>query len=77
MTCLNWYQDKKISSIENAHASFIEISINVLVIYFLRINLVKFHISYIKKRNNLSRSRFILDKMSQTKSLSIHFFLLI
>lgn len=47
MTCLNWYQDKKISSIENAHASFIEININILVIYFLRIDLVKFHISYI------------------------------
>ncbi|BBN69990.1 hypothetical protein Prudu_1320S000300 [Prunus dulcis] len=47
-TCLmlNWDQDKKNSSIEEAHASFVEVSANGLIQYFLRINLVKSHTSY-------------------------------
>nr|QWK47507.1 RNA polymerase beta'' subunit [Hemiptelea davidii] len=56
-TCLvlNWNQDKKSSSIEEAYASFVEVNTNGLIQNFLRINLVKpqSHISYIRKRNNL------------------------
>nr|QWY89118.1 RNA polymerase beta'' subunit [Lophira lanceolata] len=50
-TCLvlNWDQDKKSSSIEEARASFVEISTNGLIRDFLRI---KCHISYISRRRN-------------------------
>jgi len=41
---LNWYQDKKMSPIEYVHASFVKVSINGLVRYFLRIDLMKSHI---------------------------------
>ncbi|CAN4125421.1 unnamed protein product [Withania somnifera] len=42
-TCLvlNWNQDKKSSSCEEARASFVEIRTNGLIRHFLRINLVK------------------------------------
>nr|YP_009462618.1 RNA polymerase beta' subunit [Boehmeria umbrosa]AUV64959.1 RNA polymerase beta' subunit [Boehmeria umbrosa] len=52
-TCLvlTWHQDKKNSSNEEAHASFVEVSTTGLIRDFLRINLVKSHISYIRKRN--------------------------
>nr|YP_010891069.1 RNA polymerase beta'' subunit [Erythrina sandwicensis]WJK72519.1 RNA polymerase beta'' subunit [Erythrina sandwicensis] len=65
-TCLvlNWDQDKKFSSIENAHAHFVEVSTNGLVRYFLRIDLVKSHISYKRKRNDTSVSGFLLDNES-------------
>nr|QSH89968.1 RNA polymerase beta'' subunit [Glycine max]WEY34794.1 RNA polymerase beta'' subunit [Glycine soja]QSH90051.1 RNA polymerase beta'' subunit [Glycine max]QSH90217.1 RNA polymerase beta'' subunit [Glycine max]QSH90382.1 RNA polymerase beta'' subunit [Glycine max] len=74
-TCLvlNWDQDKKFSSIENAHASFVEISIKGLVRYFLRIDLVKSHISYIRKRNNPPGSRFILDNESDRTTINPFF----
>nr|QHS70140.1 RNA polymerase beta' subunit [Pediomelum tenuiflorum] len=74
-TCLvlNWDQDKKFSSIENAHASFVEVSIKGLVRYFLRIDLVKSHISYIRKRNNLPGSRFILDNESDRTTINPFF----
>ncbi|CAN0934214.1 DNA-directed RNA polymerase subunit beta'' [Linum grandiflorum] len=53
-TCLmfNWDHDKKASSIEEARASFIEVSIKGLVCNFLKISLVKSHISYISKKRN-------------------------
>uniref|UniRef100_UPI0030E37DA8 RNA polymerase beta'' subunit n=1 Tax=Drymaria cordata TaxID=191453 RepID=UPI0030E37DA8 len=53
-TCLvlNWNQDKKNSSIEEARASFVEVRINGMIRDFLRINLVKSAISSIRKRNN-------------------------
>nr|QUO99568.1 RNA polymerase beta'' subunit [Berchemia flavescens] len=65
-TCLvlNWDQDKKSSSIEEAHASFVEVSTNGLIRDFLRINLAKSHISYIRKRNDLLGSRLISDNRS-------------
>nr|YP_010163129.1 RNA polymerase beta'' subunit [Psophocarpus tetragonolobus]QRI60921.1 RNA polymerase beta'' subunit [Psophocarpus tetragonolobus] len=65
-TCLvlNWDQDKKFSSIENAHVSFVEVSTNGLVRYFLRIDLVKSQISYKRKRNDTPVSGFILDNES-------------
>nr|YP_010737779.1 RNA polymerase beta'' subunit [Euphorbia royleana]WEQ71916.1 RNA polymerase beta'' subunit [Euphorbia royleana] len=51
-TCLvlNWDQDKKSSSIEEARASFVEVSTNGLIRDFLRINLLKSKISYISSR---------------------------
>nr|YP_008994510.1 RNA polymerase beta' subunit [Hypseocharis bilobata]AGV02938.1 RNA polymerase beta' subunit [Hypseocharis bilobata]AKF43121.1 RNA polymerase beta'' subunit [Hypseocharis bilobata] len=55
-TCLvlNWDQDKKASSIEEAHASFVEVSTKGLIRDFLRIDLGKSKISYIRKRNDPS-----------------------
>nr|YP_009938791.1 RNA polymerase beta'' subunit [Mitreola yangchunensis]QNV47024.1 RNA polymerase beta'' subunit [Mitreola yangchunensis] len=52
-TCLvlNWDQDKKSSSSEEARASFVEIRTNGLIRHFLRIDLAKSPISYIGKRN--------------------------
>nr|UQW85878.1 RNA polymerase beta'' subunit [Spyridium lawrencei] len=66
-TCLvlNWDQDKKTSSIEEAHASFVEVSTNGLIRDFLRINLVKSHISYIRKRNGPFGSGLISDNRSK------------
>nr|YP_010396137.1 RNA polymerase beta'' subunit [Mucuna sempervirens]QTG39908.1 RNA polymerase beta'' subunit [Mucuna sempervirens]QVY57427.1 RNA polymerase beta'' subunit [Mucuna sempervirens]UQJ74214.1 RNA polymerase beta'' subunit [Mucuna sempervirens] len=74
-TCLvlNWDQDKKFSSIENAHASFVEISTNGLFRYFLRIDLVKSHISYIRKRNDPPGSGFILDNESDRININPFF----
>nr|YP_010046469.1 RNA polymerase beta'' subunit [Lablab purpureus]QPJ78232.1 RNA polymerase beta'' subunit [Lablab purpureus] len=74
-TCLvlNWDQDKKFSSIEKGHASFVELSINGLVSYFLKINLVKTHISYIRKRNDPPGSRFILDNESDWTNINPFF----
>nr|UDF86679.1 RNA polymerase beta'' subunit [Lophomyrtus obcordata] len=62
-TCLilNWDQDKKSSSIEEAHTSFVEVSTNGLIQDFLRIDLVKFPISYLRKRNDPSGSGLISD----------------
>lgn len=62
-TCLilNWDQDKKSSSIEEAHTSFVEVSTNGLIRDFLRIDLVKFPISYLRKRNDPSGSGLISD----------------
>nr|YP_010144919.1 RNA polymerase beta'' subunit [Exacum affine]QQL92323.1 RNA polymerase beta'' subunit [Exacum affine] len=53
-TCLvlNWDQDKKSSSNEEAYASFVEIRTNGLIRHFLRIDLAKSPISYIGKRND-------------------------
>ena len=62
-TCLilNWEQDKKSSSIEEARVSFVEIRTNDLMRDFLRIDLVKSSISYTRKRNDLSDSGLIPD----------------
>uniref|UniRef100_UPI0031F3BB60 RNA polymerase beta'' subunit n=1 Tax=Platylobium montanum TaxID=1969477 RepID=UPI0031F3BB60 len=68
-TCLvlNWDQNKKSSSIEEARASFIEVSSNGLIGNFLKIDLVKSHISYIRKRNDPSGSGLISDnELNQT-----------
>nr|YP_005089486.1 RNA polymerase beta' subunit [Silene conica]AEC03993.1 RNA polymerase beta' subunit [Silene conica] len=55
-TCLvlNWNQDKKDSSIEEARASFVEVRTNGIIRYFLKIGLVNRALSYIGKRNNPS-----------------------
>nr|QXE40009.1 RNA polymerase beta'' subunit [Cnidoscolus aconitifolius] len=72
-TCLvlNWDQDKKSSSIEEARASFVEISTNGLIRDFLRINLVKSHISYIgRKRNDPSGSEPISNNGSDRTNIN-------
>nr|QWY86845.1 RNA polymerase beta'' subunit [Bobgunnia madagascariensis] len=71
-TCLvlNWDQDKKGSSIEEARASFVEVSTNGLIEDFLRIDLVKYHISYIRKRNDPSDSGLISDNESDRTNIN-------
>nr|YP_010628032.1 RNA polymerase beta'' subunit [Begonia bogneri]WBN94988.1 RNA polymerase beta'' subunit [Begonia bogneri] len=67
-TCLvlNWDQDKKSSSIKKALASFVEVRTNGLSLLrnFLRIDLVKSHISYIRKREDPSGSGLIFNNES-------------
>nr|QFS80996.1 RNA polymerase beta'' subunit [Morus notabilis]WGO77260.1 RNA polymerase beta'' subunit [Morus notabilis]WGO77344.1 RNA polymerase beta'' subunit [Morus notabilis] len=65
-TCLvlNWDQGNKSSSSEETHASFVEVSTRDLIRDFLRINLVKSHISYIRKRNDPLGSVLISDNRS-------------
>nr|YP_009141350.1 RNA polymerase beta' subunit [Lathyrus inconspicuus]AIL55876.1 RNA polymerase beta' subunit [Lathyrus inconspicuus] len=65
-TCLvfNWDDGKKSSSIEEAPASFIEVSTNGLIEYFLRVDLVKSNTSYIRKRNDPSGLGLIGDNKS-------------
>ena len=74
-TCLvlNWDQDKKSSSIEEARASFVEVSTNGLIGDFLRIDLVKSHISYFRKRNDLSGSGLISDNESHPTNINPFF----
>nr|ATV97552.1 RNA polymerase beta subunit [Lecythis minor] len=68
-TCLvlNWDQDKKSSSIEEARASFVEIRTNHLIRDFLRIN---FSISYTRKRNDPSDSGLISDNGSDRTNIN-------
>nr|YP_009317899.1 RNA polymerase beta subunit [Haberlea rhodopensis]AOY41452.1 RNA polymerase beta subunit [Haberlea rhodopensis] len=68
-TCLvlNWDQDKKSSSSEEAHASFVEIRANGLIRHFLRIDLVKSPISY---RNDLAGSGLRSDNGSDCTNIS-------
>nr|YP_009340576.1 RNA polymerase beta'' subunit [Wimmerella hederacea]APQ40149.1 RNA polymerase beta'' subunit [Wimmerella hederacea] len=65
-TCLvlNWAQDKKSSSIDEARASFMEIRTNGLSKDFLRLDLAKSPISYTLKRNDLSGSGLISESES-------------
>ena len=55
-TCLvlSWDQDNKSSFAEEVCASFVEVRTNGLIRDFLRIDLVKSHIFYIRKRNDRS-----------------------
>nr|YP_009109932.1 RNA polymerase beta' subunit [Trifolium strictum]AIJ28399.1 RNA polymerase beta' subunit [Trifolium strictum] len=77
-TCLvlNWDQGKKSSSIEEASASFVEVSTNGLIEYFLRIDLVKSNTSYIRKRYDPSGLGLIadneLDRININPFFSIH-----
>nr|YP_010324082.1 RNA polymerase beta'' subunit [Camellia aurea]UNN51933.1 RNA polymerase beta'' subunit [Camellia aurea] len=72
-TCLvlNWDQEKKSSSIEEARASFVEIRTNGLVRDFLRIDLVKFSISYTGKRKDPSSSGLISDNGSDRTNINL------
>nr|YP_010832239.1 RNA polymerase beta'' subunit [Astragalus sieversianus]WFG51676.1 RNA polymerase beta'' subunit [Astragalus sieversianus] len=73
-TCLvlNWAQDKRSSSFDEAPASFVEVSTNGLIEYFLRIYLVKSHTSYIRKRNDPSGLGLISDRININPFLSIN-----
>lgn len=74
-TCLvlNWDQGKKSSSIEEAPASFVEVSTNGLIEYFIRIDLVKSPMSYIRKRNDPSGLGLIPDKESDRVNINPFF----
>nr|YP_010385611.1 RNA polymerase subunit beta [Krameria erecta]UPN63347.1 RNA polymerase subunit beta [Krameria erecta] len=71
-TCLvlNWDQDKQNSSIEEAHASFVAISTNGLIRDFLKIDLVKSSISYIRKRKDPSGSGLIYNNGSDRTNIN-------
>nr|QKV09657.1 RNA polymerase beta'' subunit [Pyrularia edulis] len=71
-TCLvlNWDQDKKSSSINQASASFVEVRAKGLIRDFLRIDLVKYPISYTGKRNNPSGSGLIYDNGSDRANVN-------
>nr|YP_010620623.1 RNA polymerase beta'' subunit [Phyllanthus pulcher]YP_010620705.1 RNA polymerase beta'' subunit [Nymphanthus franchetianus]WAX37932.1 RNA polymerase beta'' subunit [Phyllanthus pulcher]WAX38014.1 RNA polymerase beta'' subunit [Nymphanthus franchetianus] len=72
-TCLvlTWDQDKKSSSIEEAHVSFVEVSTNGFIHEFLRINLAKSPISYTsRKRNDPSGSGLISDNGSDRTNIN-------
>nr|YP_010875042.1 RNA polymerase beta'' subunit [Bonnaya tenuifolia]WGV43163.1 RNA polymerase beta'' subunit [Bonnaya tenuifolia] len=71
-TCLvlNWDQDKKSSSSQEARASFVEIRANSLIRHFLRIDLVKSTISYIGKRNDPSGSGLFSDNASDCTNIN-------
>nr|QWZ47270.1 RNA polymerase beta'' subunit [Cyananthus flavus] len=62
-TCLvlNWDQDKKSSSSNEACASFVEIRTKDLIQDFFKMDLAKSPISYIRKRNDLSGSGLISE----------------
>ncbi|KAM3398088.1 hypothetical protein P3S68_001602 [Capsicum galapagoense] len=66
---LNWNKDKKSSSCKKARACFVEISTNGLIRHFLRINLVKFPISYIGKRNDPSGLELLSDNGSDCTNI--------
>nr|YP_009766344.1 RNA polymerase beta'' subunit [Goodia macrocarpa]QIS96796.1 RNA polymerase beta'' subunit [Goodia macrocarpa] len=76
-TCLvlNWDQNKKSSYIEEARASFVEVSTNGLIGDFLKINLVKSHLSYIRKRNDTSGSELISDNESDRTIINPFFYM--
>uniref|UniRef100_A0AAU7YSW8 DNA-directed RNA polymerase subunit beta'' n=1 Tax=Chenopodium sonorense TaxID=3020822 RepID=A0AAU7YSW8_9CARY len=58
-TCLvlNWNQEKKGSSIEEARTSFVEVRTNGMIRDFVKVNLAKSAISYIGKRNDPSSEK--------------------
>nr|YP_009557231.1 RNA polymerase beta subunit [Asteropeia rhopaloides]QBC71404.1 RNA polymerase beta subunit [Asteropeia rhopaloides] len=74
-TCLvlNWDQDKKSSSIEEARASFVEVRTNDIIQDFLRIDLAKSTISYTEKRNDLLGSGLISDNGSDRSNMNPFF----
>nr|YP_010933811.1 RNA polymerase beta'' subunit [Chloranthus nervosus]WKT14936.1 RNA polymerase beta'' subunit [Chloranthus nervosus] len=70
-TCLvlNWDQDRN-GSIEEAHASFVEVRVNALIRDFIRIYLVKSPISYTIKRNDTASSGLIPDNASDRPNIN-------
>nr|UYC29711.1 RNA polymerase beta'' subunit [Elsholtzia splendens] len=71
-TCLvlNWDQDQKSSSSQEARASFVEIRANGLIRHFLRIDLLKSTISYIGKRKNSPGSGLLPDNGSDCTNIN-------
>nr|QXI86315.1 RNA polymerase beta'' subunit [Gentiana producta] len=76
-TCLvlNWEQDKKNSSNEEARASFVEIRTNSLIRHFLKIDLEKSPISYIGKRNDSVVSGLLSDNGSDCNHSNPFYFI--
>nr|YP_010921493.1 RNA polymerase beta'' subunit [Zygophyllum brachypterum]QQV73522.1 RNA polymerase beta'' subunit [Zygophyllum fabago]WIL95558.1 RNA polymerase beta'' subunit [Zygophyllum brachypterum] len=76
-TCLmlNWDRDKKNSFIEEAHTSFLGISVNGLIRDFLKIDLVKSHISYSRKREDPSGSGWISDNGSNRTNINPFYYI--
>nr|UUL97056.1 RNA polymerase beta'' subunit [Pachysandra terminalis] len=71
-TCLvlNWDKGKNGSSIEEVHASFVEVRANGLIRYFIRMDLVKSPILYTGKRNDPSSSGLISDNGSDRTNIN-------
>nr|YP_009136994.1 RNA polymerase beta'' subunit [Adenophora remotiflora]AKE32217.1 RNA polymerase beta'' subunit [Adenophora remotiflora]WCF59841.1 RNA polymerase beta'' subunit [Adenophora remotiflora] len=71
-TCLvlNWDQDKKSSSSDEAWASFVEIRTTALIKDFLRIDLAKSTISSTIKRNALSGAGLISERGSERTNIN-------
>nr|QAY81133.1 RNA polymerase beta subunit-2 [Asteropyrum cavaleriei] len=71
-TCLvlNWDQEKKSSSMEEVHASFVEVRVNHLIQDFIRMDLVKSPISYTRKRNDPAGSGLIPANGSDRTNLN-------
>nr|YP_010046935.1 RNA polymerase beta'' subunit [Coptis omeiensis]QPJ79192.1 RNA polymerase beta'' subunit [Coptis omeiensis] len=71
-TCLvlNWDQDKKGSSIEEVHASFVEVRVNNMIRYFIRMDLVKPPILYTRKRNDPAGAGLIPTNGSDRTNLN-------
>nr|YP_009925684.1 RNA polymerase beta'' subunit [Incarvillea compacta]QNH82776.1 RNA polymerase beta'' subunit [Incarvillea compacta] len=65
-TCLvlNWDQDPKSASSQEARASFVEVKASGLIRYFLRVDLVQSTLSYSGKRNDPSGSGLLSDNGS-------------
>nr|YP_010488390.1 RNA polymerase beta'' subunit [Anaxagorea javanica]QNS22658.1 RNA polymerase beta'' subunit [Anaxagorea javanica] len=70
-TCLvlNWEQDRN-GSIEEVHASFVEVRANDLIRDFIKMDLAKSPISYIGKRNDTSGSGLISDNGSNRTNIN-------
>nr|QWZ47173.1 RNA polymerase beta'' subunit [Cyclocodon parviflorus] len=71
-TCLvlNWDQDKKSSSSDEACASFVEIRTKDLIKDFLKIDLAKSPISYTRKRNDLSGSGLLSESKADRTNIN-------
>nr|YP_009938878.1 RNA polymerase beta'' subunit [Stephania tetrandra]QNV47111.1 RNA polymerase beta'' subunit [Stephania tetrandra] len=74
-TCLvlNWDQDKKGSSIEGVHASFVEVRVKGLIRDFIKMDSVKPPISYTGKRNDPVGSGLISLNRSDRTNLNPFF----
>nr|UFY98276.1 RNA polymerase beta'' subunit [Berberis diaphana] len=75
-TCLllNWDQEKNGSSMEEVHASFVEVRVKDLIRDFIRMDLVKSPISYTRKRNSPAGSELILANGSDGTNLNPFFY---
>nr|QBZ77212.1 RNA polymerase beta'' subunit [Achlys triphylla] len=71
-TCLvlNWGQEKKGSSMEEVHASFVELRVNDLIQDFIRMDLMNSPISYTRKRNGPTGSELILANGTDRTNLN-------
>nr|QWL22174.1 RNA polymerase beta'' subunit [Syndiclis marlipoensis] len=74
-TCLvlNWNRDRN-GSIEEVHASFVEVRANDLIRDFIRIDLVKSSILYIGKRNDTASSGLIPNNGSDRTNINPFYF---